>query len=302
VRITLRQLELFSAVARSGSTAAAGEEVSLSQSAVSAAINDLEQSLGLQMFDRVGKRLVLNDLGRALFGRAARMLDCARGIEKDFSNAGSLAHLKIAASTTIGNYLIPELLASYIKNHPQARVDVQIGNSEDVVKAVSDFKVDAGVIEGPSRVSGLNLTHWRDDELVLVAAPHHVLALLQRESGSAIEMECLKRATWLFREEGSGTRDAAEAVLFPHLGEIVSSMVLGSSEAIKRAVSLGLGISCLSRLLVRDMLEAGTLVELIGNLPTMVRPLYIVVHPERNVSAAVSVLLRRSIASTTDST
>ncbi len=302
MRITLRQLELFSAVARAGSTAAAGEEVSLSQSAVSAAINDLEQSLGLQVFDRVGKRLVLNDLGRALFGRAARVLDCARGIEKDFSNAGSLAHLKIAASTTIGNYLIPELLAAYIEDHPQARVDVQIGNSEDVVKAVSDFKVDAGVIEGPSRVPGLNLSHWRDDELVLVAAPHHALALLQRESGSAIETERFKHVTWLFREEGSGTRDAAKAALLPHIGEIESIIVLGSSEAIKRAASLGLGISCLSRLLVRDMLEAGTLVELVGNLPAMVRPLHIVVHSERVVSAAVSCFLRGFEASTTDST
>lgn len=286
MRITLRQLELFSAVARAGSTAAAGAEISLSQSAVSAALNDLELTLGAQLFDRVGKKLVLNCLGRALHDRAARLLDGARSLEQDFSRAARIGHLTLAASTTVGNYLIPDLLAAYSKRHPEGRVDVQIGNSQDVVRAVSEFRVDAGLIEGPSRIPGLNLEHWRDDELVLVAAPHHELAILQRTSRPRLCIDDLRHASWILREEGSGTRDAVQAVLSPHLGELRPGLVLGSSEAIKRAVSAGLGISCLSRLLVQDMLDRRTLVELVTELPAMSRPLYLVVHPERVFSQA----------------
>jgi DNA-binding transcriptional LysR family regulator len=289
VRVTLRQLELFSAVARAGSTAAAGAEVALSQSAVSAALNELELSLGAQLFDRVSKKLVLNDVGRALHGRAVRLLDSARSIELDFSRPSQLGHLKLAASTTVGNYLIPDLLAAYSKRFPDRRVDVQIGNSQEVVKAVSELRADAGLIEGPSRIPGLNLKHWRDDELILVAAPHHELAILQRTSRSRVRIDDLRAAGWILREEGSGTRDAVQAVLVPHVGELRTRLVLGSSEAIKRAVGAGLGISCLSRLLVQDMLDRGTLVELATELPPMSRPLYLVLHPERVLSeAAVS--------------
>jgi DNA-binding transcriptional LysR family regulator len=291
VRVTLRQLELFSAVARAGSTAAAGAQVSLSQSAVSAALNELELSLGAQLFDRVSKKLVLNDMGRALHGRAARLLDSARSIEEDFSRPHQLGHLKLAASTTVGNYLVPDLLAAYSKRYPERRVDVQIGNSQEVVKAVSELRADAGLIEGPSRMPGLNLTHWRDDELILVAAPHHELAILQRTSRSRVRIDALRATSWILREEGSGTRDAVQAVLVPHLGELRTGLVLGSSEAIKRAVGAGLGISCLSRLLVQDMLDRGTLVELGTELPPMSRPLYLVIHPERALSEAAASFL-----------
>ncbi|NPC57749.1 LysR family transcriptional regulator [Caenimonas soli] len=292
MRITLRQLEIFSAVARAGSTAAAADEVSLSQSAVSAAVNDLELSLGLLLFDRIGKRLILNDLGRSLQARADRLLDSARAVEKDFRTGESLAHLRIAASTTIGNYLIPGLLASYMDQHPGAKVEVNIGNSQEVAKAVSEFRVDAGVIEGPSRIPGLTLRHWRDDEMIVVAAPGHELAGVQKESAHPIPVDRLKSATWLFREDGSGTRDAVAAALFPHLGDLASSIVLGSSEAIKRTVGLGLGVSCLSRLLVQEMLDRGDLVELITELPEIVRPLHVVVHPERATSTSVSAFLQ----------
>lgn len=291
MRVTLRQLELFSAVARAGSTAAAGAEISLSQSAVSAALNELELSLGAQLFDRVNKKLVLNDIGRALFARATRLLDSARSIEHDFGRPNQLGHLKLAASTTVGNYLIPDLLAAYSKRYPHRRVDVQIVNSQEVVKAVSELRADAGVIEGPSRMPGLTLTHWRDDELILVAAPHHELAILQRTSRSRVPIDRLRSAGWILREEGSGTRDAVQAVLVPYLGELACRLVLGGSEAIKRAVGAGLGISCLSRLLVQDMLERGTLVELATELPAMSRPLYLVVHPERVLSEAAASFL-----------
>jgi len=286
LRFTLRQLEIFSAVARSNSTSSAAGDISLSQSAVSAALNELELTLGFQLFHRVGKRLVLNDSGRAFNSRAIGLIEAARGIERDFDGSDPASHLCIGASTTIGNYLIPRLLADYAATRPGARVDVKIGNTMEVLRAVSEFKVDAGVVEGPSSVPGLVLTPWRDDELVVVCAPGHPLAQKQRLGASLISLATLRETTWLIREEGSGTRDAVQSALSPHLGNETPSLVLGSSEAIKRAVILGLGISCMSRLLVEEHLQTGALIELTTELPRMSRSFHVVIHRERSMTPA----------------
>ncbi|HSW20208.1 MAG TPA: LysR substrate-binding domain-containing protein, partial [Ramlibacter sp.] len=188
LRFTLRQMEIFTAVARSWSTSCAAQEIYLSQSAVSAALSELELTLGAQLFDRIGKKLILNAMGRALLARATGIVECARGIEMDFQSAHRASHLKIAASTTIANYLIPGLLAEHARQEPSSRVDVHVGNTSEVLRLVSNFSADAGVIEGPRNVPGLVMRHWRDDELVIVAAPGHPLAAGQRESGQPLDI------------------------------------------------------------------------------------------------------------------
>ncbi|WP_298236097.1 LysR family transcriptional regulator [uncultured Azohydromonas sp.] len=286
LRFTLRQMEIFSSVARCGSTASAAEDVSLSQSAVSAALNDLESALGHQLFDRIGKKLVLNAVGKALRSRAADILNLARGIETDFHGTHPTSHLKIAASTTIGNYLIPKLLTQYADIEPSRQVDVHIGNTSDVLRAVCEFKVDAGVIEGPCNTPGVSLRNWKNDELVVVASRQHPLAIFQRTTGQELDLPTLRKATWLVREEGSGTRDAVQDALSSHLGRVDNLRVLGSSEAIKRSVILGLGVSCLSRLLIDEQLQAGSLVELATELPAIQRSFHIVTHRERKMNEA----------------
>ncbi|MFJ4291037.1 LysR substrate-binding domain-containing protein [Cupriavidus sp. NPDC089707] len=291
VRFSLRQLELFSTVARTGSTSAAGEEAALSQSAVSSAVNELEQTLGVTLFDRISKRLILNDAGRALQERAMRLIWEARAIEREFSGGQPPGHLKVAASTTIGNYLIPKILANYQASYPERRVDTQIGNSHEVIRLVSEARVDVWIIEGPSPAPDLVSHKWRDDELIIVASAHDSLAVAQRESGQSVFGAQAREANWLFREEGSGTRDAVRGALHPYLGPLSPKTVLGSSEAIKYAVELGLGISCLSRILVQCMLDKGTLVELRTDFPRLTRPLSIVSHPARPVSTSMSEFL-----------
>src|SRR5438067_7345046 len=128
MRITLRQLAIFAAVADAGSTASAAGRVALSQSATSAALNELEAVLGARLFDRVGTRLVLNDTGRGLLPQARAVLDGAAGIEREFGlgtapgEAGAPSLLRVGASTTIGNYLLPTLIAGWQRAHPGAPV------------------------------------------------------------------------------------------------------------------------------------------------------------------------------------
>ena len=171
VRLTLRQLQIFAAVAESGSTSAAAETLALSQSATSAAVNELERLLEVQLFDRVGKRLLLNDSGRAVLPRGLSVLDSARSIElwaRDRSSQVGI--LRVGASTTIGNYLLPSLLSDFRRSLPQSvqqnwNVQVTIGNTSAITEQVSDFRLDVGLIEGPCHQSSLVVHPWLEDEL-----------------------------------------------------------------------------------------------------------------------------------------
>ncbi|MFZ1873859.1 MAG: LysR family transcriptional regulator, partial [Chania sp.] len=147
MHITLRQLEVFTEVLKSGSTTQASVVLALSQSAVSAALADLEGQLNVLLFDRVGKRLVINEHGRLLYPKALALLEQASEIEQLFLHDNGA--LRIAASSTIGNYMLPAMIAHYRKDFPTTPLELNVGNSQDVIGAVADFRVDLGLIEGP---------------------------------------------------------------------------------------------------------------------------------------------------------
>jgi len=289
MRLTLRQLLIFAAVAETGSTTAAGTRVALSQSATSAALNELEKVLGARLFDRVGKRLLLNDNGRTLLPQARAALDVASGIESAFS-VGTLAgtvppiNLRIAASTTIGNYLLPDLIASFRQTYPQARFEVQIHNTLHASAAVGRFEVDLGFIEGPAHEPNVHAEAWMEDELAILCAPEHPLA---REP-ERIKLKALRQATWLLREAGSGTREAVEQALRPHLVQLSEDVQVGSTEAIKHAVAAGLGLTCLSLTATRDVIALGKLKVLDTTLPRLVRTLYLIHHRHKQLSTGLT--------------
>jgi DNA-binding transcriptional LysR family regulator len=284
MHVTLRQLQIFRAIALSGSTTAAAQSVPLSQSAASAALNELERILNARLFDRVGKRLLLNDRGRALLPTALAVLDGARNLETAFLSAdhASLIDLHLFASTTVGNYILPRLLARFRERVPAAQLQLQIGNTRDVVTAVREFEADLGLIEGPCHASDIVVLPWLEDELVIVASPAHPLAKAAKRG--RLTAKQLSQSCWLLREPGSGTREAVEQALLPHLVNVQSTMTLGSSESIKNAVAEGLGLSCLSRYVVRDLAAAGRLSVLGTRLPRLTRRLTIIHHQRKLLS------------------
>jgi DNA-binding transcriptional LysR family regulator len=284
MHVTLRQLQIFRAIALSGSTTAAAQSVPLSQSAASAALNELERILNARLFDRVGKRLLLNDEGRALLPTALAVLDGARNLETAFLSAkhAALVNLHLFASTTIGNYILPRLLARFRDLTPGAQVQLQIGNTRDVVTAVREFAADLGLIEGPCHASDIVVVPWLEDELVIVASPMHPLAKAAKRG--RLTAKQLSQACWLLREPGSGTREAVEQSLLPHLVNVRSTMTLGSSESIKNSVAEGLGVSCLSRYVVQDLAAANRLSVLGTHLPRLTRRLTIIHHQRKLLS------------------
>ncbi|WP_202302950.1 DNA-binding transcriptional regulator YeiE [Dryocola clanedunensis] len=284
MHITLRQLEVFAEVLKSGSTTQASQMLALSQSAVSAALADLEGQLGVQLFDRVGKRLVVNEHGRLLYPRVVGLLEQAGEIEQLFREANGA--IRVYASSTIGNYILPEMIARYRRDFPALPLEMSVGNSQDVINAVADFRVDIGLIEGPSHMTELVTEPWLEDELVVFAAPS---APLLKEP---VTLESLAKQQWILREKGSGTREIVDYLLLSHLPQFHLGMELGNSEAIKHAVRHGLGISCLSRRVIQEQLETGSLVEVEVPLPKLKRTLYRIHHRQKHISNALQRFLR----------
>lgn len=279
MHITLRQLEVFAEVLKSGSTTQASQMLALSQSAVSAALTDLEGQLGVQMFDRVGKRLVVNEHGRLLYPRALALLEQAGEIEQLFREDNGA--IRVYASSTIGNYILPEVIARYRKDFPTLPLEMSVGNSQDVINAVADFRVDIGLIEGPCHSADIIAEPWLDDELVVFCAPDS--AWITGE----VTLDTLAKAPWILREKGSGTREIVDYLLLSHLPQFQMGMELGNSEAIKHAVRHDLGISCLSRRVIAEQLAVGSLVEVAIPLPTLSRTLWRIHHQQKHLSNAL---------------
>ncbi|CDL79789.1 DNA-binding transcriptional regulator YeiE [Xenorhabdus cabanillasii] len=283
MRITLRQLEIFAEVLKSGSTTQASQQLALSQSAVSASLTDLEGQLGVQLFDRVGKRLVTNEHGRLLYPKALALLEQAGEVEQLFKL--DLGALRLAASSTIGNYMLPEMLAKYRQDYPDTPLELNISNTEDVIKSVVEFRVDLGLIEGLCHNPELISQPWMKDELIVFASPGSPLA------NTNLTVDDLIKAPWILREKGSGTREVLDHLLFSQMPRFNIAMELGNSEAIKHAVQYGMGISCLSRRVIREQVQNGTLIELTTPGLQLYRTLYLIYHRQKHMSNALQKLL-----------
>ncbi|GFM83921.1 LysR family transcriptional regulator [Pseudomonas cichorii] len=284
MKLSLRQLQIFCAISQHGSTTSAALAVSLSQSATSAALNELESALDTRLFDRVGKRLVLNDNGHALLPQARKMLESAQQIEASFQpgNEDVKTRLRVGCSTTIGNYVLPLILGELRQSAPLLQIDVEMGNSMTIARKVADFEIDMGLIEGPCHLPELSAEPWLVDELLIVAGSQHPLA--EQEN---ITLSDLQDAEWLLREPGSGTREVVEQLLLRHLHGLSDIRQIGSSEAIKHTLAQSIGISCLSRWVVADLLASKQLKVLSGDLPPFTRRFFLIRHREKFLSAGL---------------
>jgi DNA-binding transcriptional LysR family regulator len=284
LRFSLKQLEVFVAIAQGGSARNAAERVARSQSAASAALAELEHTLAVQLFDRIGRRLVLNENGRALLPGAAALLNHAAELQALFTDEHA-APLRVAASLTVGEYLLPALIASWQQTHRTSLVRLAIANTSEVIAAVVNVDADLGFIEGPQTHPDLLVHPWLADELVVVAAPNH--ALSQGRASKAL----LRSATWILRELGSGTRQASDQWLIHHLGQVNVGFELGSTEAIKRLAAAGAGLACLSRHAAADDLLTGRLAELNTGLPPSRRRLAMVLRRDKRLGRATTAFM-----------
>lgn len=285
--ITLRQLEIFQKVANCGHVTKASEELGLTQSAVSMAIAELERFAGAPLFERIGRRLLLNDRGRNILPDSIEVLNKVSGIERYLNDSigEPVGILRVGASTTIGNYLLPLLVGAFDRRFPRAKALLKVGNTKQIEIAVEEGECDLGLIEGPSHLPTLRVEPWRDDELVVVVGKGHPLAAPR--SASAADLE---QVDWIMREKGSGTREVFEDAMAAAGITFRIAMVLGHTEAIKKAVEAGLGVGCLSRMAVQREVENGWLVEVATPLKLR-RSLFIVTRESQYTSKLMSAYL-----------
>ncbi|BAP13002.1 MAG: LysR family transcriptional regulator [Alcanivorax borkumensis] len=282
MRYTLRQLEVFLAIAHFENVSHAAHHLSMSQSAASGALKELEGLYDIKFFERAGKRLKLNELGRQFWPRAEALLAQARELESDLQSRRDLGRLNVGATLTIGNYLAVAIMADYMAQQPGARVHLEVANTRSIVDRVLSFELDLGLIEGELNHPDLELLPWREDELVVFCSPDHPLS-----SKQALTDEDLRAAHWIVRESGSGTRQTFERALHGLVAELDLALELEHTEAIKRAVETGLGISCLSRVCLQEAFKRGSLVELSVPHRDFNREFYFVLHRQKYRSPGI---------------
>ena len=194
MRYSLRQLEVFLATARHENISRAARDLAMSQSAASGSLKELEGQFAVKLFDRVGKRLQLNELGRQLRPQAETLLAQARGFEQALAGETGMGRLHIGATMTIGNYLAVGMIADFRSRYPDADVALTVANTETIAEGVAGFELDMGMIEGEFQHPELETLHWRDDELVVFAAPGHPAAAGWRAGRSRPAIPALDRA------------------------------------------------------------------------------------------------------------
>lgn len=270
MKFTLRQLEVFLAIAKYKNTSVAADRLHMSQSAVSAALRSLEQNYDLQLFDRAGKRLELNKVGKTLRSKAESLLAQAGEFESALKGHDEIGHLRVGASYTIANHLAVNYLASYLSDFPDAEVDFSVANSPEVIARVLNYEVDIGMIESQINHPNLELIPWMEDELVVFCSADHTLA----QKGMISDEEILENR-WIMREAESGARQAFDRAFASLLPRLDIYFEFQHNEAIKRAVESGLGLGCLSRIVLQGNFREKSLVPLkVGDHHGMKRTFY----------------------------
>jgi DNA-binding transcriptional LysR family regulator len=282
MRYTLRQLEVFLCVAKHDSVSRAAKELALSQSAVSEALAELEHQFSIKLFERIGKRLELSELGRALRPSAEGLYAQASELEAKLASQTSVGTLRIGATLSIGDYLVPALMATFMREQPDARVTLHVANTAEIARQVMNFELDVGIVEGELIEPELSVTRWRPDELVVFCAPSHPFAKRR-----ALSDKDLQSARWIVREQGSGTRQAFERAMQGLLSDLDIALELQHTEAIMSAVKAGLGLGCISRIALEDAFSHGTLVACRVPQRSFKRHFFFVLHKRKYKSAGV---------------
>ncbi|AOH84992.1 hypothetical protein AWL63_14545 [Sphingomonas panacis] len=286
MRFSLRHLQIFVAVAHDGNVSAAADALAMSQSAASAALLELERRYGNPLFDRAGKRLRINETGRALLAPARDLLDRAAEIDALLAGRKGPGTFRLGATQTIGNHVAPRLIHAYTQRHPGAVPALEIDNTASIVARIADFSLDIALVEGEYAHPDLLVRDWLGDELVMICAPGHRLAGRAR-----CPIDDLLAERWVVREPGSGTRQTLDRAMHPHWSDWRIAMEVQQIEAIIEMVAVSDLIGCVSELAARDALAQGRVARLQVADLDLHRRFYIVSHREKYVTSGVRAFL-----------
>jgi DNA-binding transcriptional LysR family regulator len=288
--MTLRQLEIFLAVAREKSFSLAAKKIHLSQPTLSEHISELESELGKQLFFRHGRHRVVKvtEAGRVFEQFAERAVLSVEGARQALADLDGLTHgsVLIGASTTPGLYVLPRIVATFRTKYPGVDVKLQIANSQTIEARVRERELDLGIVGGHALRPGQEcLAAGMLDELVLIVSPAHAWARRRDVTPASLADEPL-----LVREEGSATRSVTERAL--QRVKFRVAMELDHTEAIKQGVMAGLGVAFVSLYAVQGEIAAGRLRALRLRGVRIQRHFHVIHHEARRVTASARAFMQ----------
>jgi len=284
----LKLLRTFVAVAECRHFAKAADACNLSQPAVSHQIAALEREMGARLLNRTGRQVSLTVAGEVLLDETRRILgavDRARERMQEVTS-GVVGRIRLGASATPGLYLLPDLLAEYRRRHPRYELQFQIGPVGDLCDRVARNELDMAVIARKPPTEELRARTLVEDELVVVSAPRPSGKRSRRIAPQDLAAEC-----WILQEDGSETRRHVTAWLTAHGISPVQTMTFAGPDAVKRAVTAGLGVSMVSKLTVEDELKSRRVIAVPMSVALPTRPFYLVDHPQKHHGAACQAML-----------
>ena len=276
MNITLKQLQVFICITQEKTITAAAEKLFLSKPAVSMSLSELEKQLGHPLFERKNNRLFINDCGKQLLPLADEQIERSKLIGTLFTESKQLnGKLHIGASNTLGNHLLPFLLADFRKQFNHHNQSLLIDNSQTISEQIKEYELDIGLVEANLFDGKLNSIKWLQDEMVIVCSADHILS-----DEKYLNIQDLENQQWILREQGSGTRAFFINQIGRKLSNYQISLALKSTEAIINSTSAGLGLACISKVAARHALADKRLKQLNINID-MHRDYWLIWHKER---------------------
>lgn len=266
LRLTLRQLEVFEAVAHHLSYSRASEKLHLTQPAVSIQIRQLEEAIGIPVFEQIGKKIYLTEAGHELRRYARNIVQQLEEAEQVFEEMKGMRRGKLAISVaSTAGYFMPILLAEFSKRFPEVALSLTVSNREALLQQFAQNEMDFAIMGRPPDGLGLEFTSFLKNPLVVIAPPDHALA-----ASKQIPLTRIQQENFIEREQGSGTRSATERFFAAKGLKLKTSTEMSKNESIKQAVQAGMGLSILSLNTVMLELEAKRLTVLdVEDFPIM---------------------------------
>lgn len=276
-------LKIFVTVAEQQHFSRAAELLNLSQPGVSMHIRNLENEFGATLFHRSPKHVQMTEAGNILYTRAKQMLALYEEAKQEINELHNVVTgtLRIGASFTIGEYLLPKILAGYANENPHVEVHTFISNTEEVLQSLRSNQIDIGLVEGQVVYTDVDTQPFMEDEMKLIASSNHPLT---KEENS------LQNRVWVLRETGSGTRAYSDRFIHDYQLKMKRHFTFSSTQSVKEAVAAGLGIAILSDWTVRKELQTGEILH-IPLKEKLIRPFSIVRGKYYIESKAITVFL-----------
>lgn len=277
--MTIRHLQIFIAVADTGTMSLAAKQLYISQPTVSQVISEMEERYGVRLFERLSRRLYITDTGKQLLKYARHIVASFDEMEHGLHDASEHPVLRVGATITVGSCILTDIINRFEASCPHTRVQAYVDNTRSIERRILESDLDLALVEGVVSEEDIVVQPMIDDELVLVCGKQHPFA--QKQSCTASELE---KQAFILREEGSGTRARFEGYLKAHNVEIFPKWVCHSSDSILKAVEGGQGLSVLSKLLVESCVQAGTLHPISLSDARLTRSFSVIYHKNKFLS------------------